>query len=225
MGVTLMAAGIGLLIGLVAGGNPRNGFQHGWTLWPLLGVGLALQVLPEVVELSSTQSLLAILASYATLIVFCAANIWAMGISVVMIGLALNMVPIAINSGMPVERSALVSSGLAQSRELDLLDLGAKRHVASSSDRLVVLGDTIPLEALGTVISFGDLIVAFGVGNLMFRLLRPIGSRKRREDWYIEDHHVVDLVDDHLLSLKTSSCVEPLIDLTAQKPRFLEVTR
>ena len=60
------------------------------------------------------------------------------------------------------------------------LHLGAKRHLERSGDRLTVLGDTIPIRPLHEVASFGDLILAMGVGDLAFRLLRPAGLRRQR---------------------------------------------
>jgi hypothetical protein len=36
------------------------------------------------------------------------------------------------------------------------------------------------VRRLHQVLSFGDLILAFGVGNLVFRLLKPIAPLRRR---------------------------------------------
>jgi hypothetical protein len=33
---------------------------------------------------------------------------------------------------------------------------------------------------LGQVLSFGDLILAFGIGDLVFRLLKPVAPIRRR---------------------------------------------
>lgn len=203
MGVALIAAGVGLLLGLAAGGHPRHGFGHRWSLWPLLVVGFALQMVPEVAELGESQALPVVLGSYAALIVFACANLSVVGIVVVMVGLGLNMTVTAVNSGMPVDGQALVEAGLARPEELDRLDLGSRRHLSDSTDRISALGDIIPVEPLHAVLSFGDLIIAFGVGNVMFRLLRTAGPREQRD---------TTLVPEALAVLDRS-----IIDLTSQR--------
>lgn len=218
MGIALIAAGAGLLLGLAAGGHPRHGFRHRWSLWPLLLVGLVLQVIPEVADMSESQALPVVLGSYAALIVFACANLSVVGIVVVMVGLGLNMTAIAVNSGMPVDGQALVEAGLARPDELDRLDLGARRHLSEPTDRLSALGDIIPIEALHTVLSFGDLIIAFGVGNVMFRLLRPSGPRQPQDTTLLPDALAVldrSIVD--LTSYRDPGELVRVIDLTGER--------
>lgn len=222
MGVALIAAGVGLLLGLVAGGHPRHCLAHRWSLWPMIVIGLGLQILAEVADLSSTLALLAVLGSYASLIVFGLANFSTVGMTVVVVGFFANMVPIAVNSGMPVDREAIVIAGIAQPSEMDMVDLGSKRHVSSASDHLQWLGDIIPVETLGIVISFGDLIIAAGVGDVMFRLLVPLGVKRRRDQQALDDRwQVIDLSGEvrEPIHLTSSSS---MIDLTGTAGHRIE---
>lgn len=211
MAVTLIAAGVGLLLGLAAGGRARHAFEHRWSLWPLLLLGLALQMIPEIANLSESQALLPVLGSYAALIVFGFANLSVMGIVVVIVGLGLNMTATAVNTGMPVDGPALVTAGLAQPDELDRLDLGSRRHVSVSTDRLSFLGDIIPVEPLHAVLSFGDLIMAFGVGDLLFRLLRPVGPRERRASTSMSE--ALAVLDLSIVDLTSQRSPDALVDV------------
>jgi len=136
---------------------------------------------------------------------------------VVILGLGLNMTATAVNTGMPVDGPALVTAGLAQPGELDRLDLGSRRHVSVATDRLSFLGDIIPVEPLNAVLSFGDLIMAFGVGNVMFRLLRPVGPRERRTSTSMpEALAVIDLSVVDLTSPRGPDALVDVIDLTGE---------
>ncbi len=93
---------------------------------------------------------------------------------VVLLGLVLNVVVIGANGGMPVRASAIVDAGIASNRlEIAALDFGSKRHLEEEDDRLMILADVIPVAPLREVLSFGDLILAAGISNVVFRLLRP----------------------------------------------------
>lgn len=179
MSFLLISVGVGLLLGLAAGGYPRHVFQQRWNLWPLLLVGLALQVIPEIVDLSESQALIPVLGSFAALIVFGCANLSTMGMAVVVLGLGLNMAATATNKGMAVDGPALVNAGIAQPEDLETLDLGSRRHVSGPTDRLQAIGDIIPVKPLNEVLSFGDLIMSFGTANVAFRLLRPVARRRK----------------------------------------------
>ena len=51
-------------------------------------------------------------------------------------------------------------------------------HPQHSGDQLVLLGEVIPLRPLRTVVSFGDLFVAFGLGASTMNALVATGSRR-----------------------------------------------
>ena len=179
MGFTAAAVAAGVVLGLVLGGRPSNIGRRPLQLVSVLVVSVALQAFAENVDIGDTVGLALVLVSYAGLSAFAVANIRLVGMPVVLVGLVCNLVVITVNGGMPVEREAIVAAGVATDAEIDLLDFGAKRHLADD-DQLMVLADIVPVSLTSEVLSFGDLILAFGVADVIFRLLRPLGDRRRR---------------------------------------------
>lgn len=181
MAFTIVALAAGLAAGIVAGGRPSNA-----TLRPLRAVGalaaaVVLQVLPALVDVDDGLGLACILGSYGLLVGFALVNVRLVGMPVVLVGLVCNAVAIGANAGMPVRVEALrqVDPALTAA-QLDELDLGAKRHLEDGDDVLTFLGDVVPVRPLGQVLSFGDLILAVGLADVTFRLLKPAGALRRR---------------------------------------------
>ena len=165
---TALAAAAGLLIGMLGGGSIRRLGERRFLWWPLLAVGVLFQ-LPFLDALGFGG----LLASYACLLAFATANIRMAGMGLVAIGIALNIIPIAVNRGMPVDREAIVAAKITTSSGLRNIDLDRKHHLRRPSDRLVVLSDIIPIAPLREVISFGDVVLAVGVANVLYHLVRP----------------------------------------------------
>ena len=182
MSFTAVALVVGIVAGLAAGGRPSNVSRRRLRLVWLLAVSALLQVVAEVFDVPATVGLVMVLASYAGLSAFAVANIRLIGMPVVLVGLLANLFVISVNGGMPVRASAIVASRAATPSELSTLDFGAKRHLSTDDDLLVQLGDIIPVRPSREVLSFGDLILAFGVANVIFRLLKPLDARRRRDD-------------------------------------------
>jgi hypothetical protein len=148
--------------------------------WPAaLTLGVVLQWAPELLGSSEEAAFGLVAASYVALAAFALVNLRLVGMPIVVLGLALNGAVIAVNGGMPVRADAVTAAGLAESVEsVKSLDFGSKRHLEGQDDRMAILGDVIPVRPLGEVLSFGDLVLSAGVGNLLFRLLKP--SRRHR---------------------------------------------
>lgn len=177
MRFTAAAIVLGLAAGLLAGGRPGAAAGPRLRWWPVLVVGAAAQLLPEVVEVTEGAAFAAVVVSYAALIAFAAANLRVAGMPVVLLGLTLNLAVILPNGGMPVQAEAVAKAGIAPRAEAAALDYGAKRHLATPDDRLTFLGDVVPVRPLREVLSFGDLVLAAGVAGVAFRLLRPRAVR------------------------------------------------
>lgn len=171
MWFTAVAVAAGTLLGILLGGKPSNLAGRTINAWGLLAAGVALQWVPELTGMTEAGALPFVAGSYSTLVLFALANLHLVGMPVVLVGLALNIAVIAPNGGMPVRAEAMRAVGFDGDPEE--VDFGAKRHLEEPDDRLTVLGDIIPVEPLGEVLSFGDLILAAGMANLIFRLLRP----------------------------------------------------
>jgi hypothetical protein len=183
MAFTIVALAVGLATAIAAGGRPSNA-----TLRPLRAVGVLaaavlLQVVPAVFDLEGGPGLACVLGSYALLVAFALVNVRLVGMPVVLVGLLCNVVVIGANAGMPVRTEALrqVDPGLTAAELADLdSDLGAKRHIETGDDVLTFLGDVVPVRPLGQVLSFGDLILAVGLADVTFRLLKPAAAIRRR---------------------------------------------
>src|SRR3954451_14829438 len=98
-------------------------FRRVW----LLGAGLGLQILLEVIELAPARyddvGVAILLVSYVALLGFCASNLRTRGIELIGVGIALNALVIALNLGMPYK----VADGLPR-------ETTAKHRPTRSSD-------------------------------------------------------------------------------------------
>lgn len=173
-----MLVGVGFAVAL--GGRLRHlpSRRLRWASLPL--VAIALYWAPALLGASPSAAVTLLLASYAVLSAFAVANLRVVGMAVVLTGLLANAAVILVNGAMPVDPAAVVAAGLARPDDLEEMDLGPARRWEGPSDRLGVLGDIIPVPPLGEVVSFGDLVLAAGLADVAFRLLRPAGRLRRR---------------------------------------------
>ncbi len=175
MRFTLMAVAAGILIGVLTGGRIRHLGDRSFRHLPLLVAGVALQAVG--VRIESDTGLVLILVSYLLLLGFALANASLVGMWLVALGVALNLLVIGVNAGMPVRPSALMAAGIARPEEVDDLHLGGKRHLERPSDRLTFIADVFPVPVVSEVLSFGDIALDVGVANVIVHLMRPVRSR------------------------------------------------
>jgi hypothetical protein len=103
-----------------------------------------------------------------------------MGVPVVALGAALNVLAITTNGGvMPASASALRIAGIAERAGFDNSAAVAHAHVA-------FLGDVIPVPGpwpIGNVLSIGDLIICVGAFIVLHHACgsRVAGLRRRAE--------------------------------------------
>ena len=176
----LIAVVVGLVAGLARGGRfshlASRPFRFGW----LLVSGLVLQVLTELAHLPHLLDMTAVLVSYATLAMFAAGNLNLGGMGLVAVGLLLNIVPIALNGGMPVRPSAIVRSGIVRrADQVHTLRFGGKRHLERPGDQMMVLADILPDWVFHEVLSFGDLVLSMGIAAVVVNLLQPPRRHRR----------------------------------------------
>lgn len=177
----LLALVLGVVAALASGGRPSNIGRRPLRGLSVLLVAVFLQAVPGLVDVGDTAGLACVLASYALLLAFALANVRLVGMPVVVLGLLLNIAVIGANGGMPVRGEAILTVDRELTpAQLTGLDFGAKRHLEQPDDRLTFLGDVVPLQPFGQVVSFGDLILAVGLADVAFRLLRPTGRLSRR---------------------------------------------
>jgi len=190
MALTLAAVALGVVAGLAAGGRPRNAGLRPVRALGALGAGILLQLAAGLGEVDGTPALTLLLTSYVLLAAFAVVNLRLVGMPVVLLGLGLNAAVIAANGAMPVRASAVLAADVVPAAELETADLGAKHRLERPGDRLTLLGDIIPVPPAREVVSFGDLILAVGLVDVVFRLLRPVAP-KRRDDAEALDADVV----------------------------------
>ncbi|MGH9180730.1 MAG: DUF5317 family protein [Acidimicrobiales bacterium] len=178
----LLATGIGAVVGLLATRRPRHSADRGVGCWPLLLGGLAVQVAASRMD-NDVGAYRLLVASYALLVAFALVNLSTAGMWLVGLGVALNLVVIVANGGMPVRSAALEDAGLAPPGPVVTLEFTGKRHFEGADDRLRALADIVPVRPLREVVSFGDLIMATGVAAVLARLLRRPGRAPVARYW------------------------------------------
>ncbi|MEA2520904.1 MAG: hypothetical protein QOI81_550, partial [Actinomycetota bacterium] len=100
----------------------------------------------------------------------------------ILVGLALNLVVIAANHGMPVTARALRDSGQASTLSDLIANGGAKHHLADRATVLTPLADVIAVpNPVGQAVSVGDICVHLGVGWFIVAGMQPGRERRRRE--------------------------------------------
>jgi hypothetical protein len=137
--------------------------------WGVAALGLLVQFVPAP-GLDTSSRLVAglvLASSYGLLMAFIAVNRRAPAAILMFVGLAMNLVVVGANGGMPVTADAISASG-GQSFEIS----DGRHHLAGDADVLVVLGDTIPVPGLGVVLSPGDVLLYAGVAWFVVAVMR-----------------------------------------------------
>lgn len=173
----LVAVAAGTALALALGGRPRHLAGKTFRWWLLLPLGVVLQRLVDRPGVPAPFALL--VASYVYLLVFCAANLRHRGMGVVLVGIALNLLVIALNHGMPV-RTEAVQVAASDVGGVAVIVGDVAHHVDDGHTRLGILGDAIAVRPLHQAVSFGDLVLAVGVVDLLVHLFRPDAGRPIR---------------------------------------------
>ena len=205
MRFTAIAVAAGLVVGVLLGGRLRHLGERPFRLWPFLAAGILLQL-----PLLDPLGFGGLLASYACLLIFALANVHLVGMALVAIGIVLNAAVITANSGMPVHRRSVVDAGIAKTADLDTLHTDRKHHLQTDTDRLTPLADIIPVRPLHEVISFGDVVMAIGVADVLVHLLRkPKAKRLRRQADQTDQTDPFDQTDETQMPANGGSDARP----------------
>lgn len=174
--VTLVSA---VLLSLALGGRWSDlaRLRIRWPAMAVLGLGLQLAPVP-----GRTWGMAMLYLSFALLIAFAVVNLRdrVPGAAPILVGMVLNVLVISVNGGMPVARQALVASHQLDTLHELVQEGGAKHHLAGSSDRLLILGDVIPIGPLEQAVSAGDLLAYGGVVWLIVAGMLGHGAVPRR---------------------------------------------
>jgi hypothetical protein len=159
----VIGAGLALLVALVSRGSPSR-FALAFRSWWMLGlaavflVALALVDLPD--DRVDTIGFGALMLAYALILAFCLLNLKVRGMTIVTIGVAMNVLVIGLNRGLPVDGNLGGPEG-----ETVLLSF---------------LGENVPLpEPFDQMVTFGDLVIAVGIVDAAYHASRRPIQRRR----------------------------------------------
>jgi hypothetical protein len=174
-----VAAVLGLVAGVRRGGSLSNLANADLLWWPLFFFAIGLIGLADVApDLSLDLGLIELTAvglsvvGLGLLVALAARNSHLVGVPIIALGLALNLLGTAANDGFPVDRGALVAARVESSNTVDAASFSGARHLRTTDDSLWWLGDAIPVRELEYVMSFGDLVVIAGLGCAVSHLTR-----------------------------------------------------
>jgi len=167
-----------IVVVVTKGSVERLGRLRFRMLW-LLFLGLAIQIVLEVVDFPKDRiedvGFGILLLSYACILAFCLLNRSVRGMTIIAIGVALNVLVIALNQGMPTKDDVRERAG----REVHVpIEQTVKHRPQEDDDLLAFLGDVITAPGFpNQQFSIGDIVMGLGIVDLCFE-----GSRvpKRR---------------------------------------------
>lgn len=167
---------LGVLVGYALGGRLRHlgdlSLRGVWLL--LVGLGLQLALTGGValgVDVG-TWAAPTMGASLLAVAAFMLGNVRVPGMALIGAGVLLNAIVIIANGGMPVSPTALEAIGSDAT-----IDPG-KHRLLEPGDPFAILADIIPVAALRSVLSIGDVVLAAGVGlTIVATMRRPPGRR------------------------------------------------
>jgi uncharacterized protein DUF5317 len=170
-----------LVVALTKGSFQRLAQIQLRALWLLL-VALAIQIALEFVDFPDERiddvGFAILLASYVLIFAFCYLNRRISGMWIVSIGVALNVLVITLNGGMPTKDDVKERNGA----EVHVpIERTVKHKPRESDDVLPYLGDVITAPGIpNQQFSVGDIVIGIGVVEICFEESR----RPRRRGEY-----------------------------------------
>ena len=156
----------GILGGLIARGDPRRLAAVRVRWWPAFLLAVALRAIAGFPLGTEVQRAIYVLALWL-LVAVALANLALPAAPGIVAGLTLNALVVTLNAGaMPVSASAALAATGRMPTDALHRELGPDAP-------LPFLADVLPVPLLGAY-SIGDLVLALGVGALIFRVMtRP----------------------------------------------------
>ncbi|HEY7875102.1 MAG TPA: DUF5317 domain-containing protein [Actinomycetota bacterium] len=165
----ILAAVLAGAVALLRGGSLKaladTHFEWSW----LLFLGLAMQIVAAIWApewLDGAAGTVVIVVSNLLVVAFLVANRTLPGMLLIGLGLAMNVVVIAANGAMPVSVSASRSAGVDPPPP----GVADVEHERMDDDTKVPwLGDVLAIPGAREVFSVGDVVLALGIGLLVYR--------------------------------------------------------
>ena len=170
-----------IVVVVTKGSFGRLGSLHVRMLW-LLFLGLAIQIALEAIDFPKdrieTLGFAMLLLSYVAILGFCVANRNVKGMLIITVGVALNVLVIALNQGMPTKDDVHDRNG----REVHVPIEQTVKHRPQDDDTVLsFLGDVISAPGFpNQQFSIGDIVIALGMLDLCFEGSRVPRRRDRR---------------------------------------------
>lgn len=148
-------------------------FRMPWTLFAALGIQIALEFVDVPKDRMEDVGVAVLLLSYALIVWFCLVNRKVKGMSLITVGVMLNVLVIAANQGMPTKDDVRERNG----REVHVpIEQTVKHRPEQDDDILGFLGDVITAPGFSNQqFSIGDIVMGLGIVDLCFE-----GSRRPR---------------------------------------------
>lgn len=155
---------LGLAAGLATGGSLRHLSQMRFERFEILFVGVLLQLAVTFLPWAPLEErgYIVILIASAAAALFMFFNRHLGGMALAAAGLAVNVVVIALNAGMPVSERAIEIAGAPE------LEPEGEHLALVESTKLPWLTDVIPIPIAGSVLSPGDILLALGLARLVY---------------------------------------------------------
>jgi hypothetical protein len=152
-------------------------FRHPWVLLVALIVQFALELTEFPKDRVEDLGVAILLGSYVMIFVFCWINRKVKGLPLIAFGIALNVLVISLNLGMPTKDDVRTVDG----RETHVPIEQTVKHRPEDEDTLLpFLGDVITLPRLpNQQFSIGDIIIGLGIVDLCFEASRVPRRRGR----------------------------------------------
>jgi hypothetical protein len=207
--VVLSVAATGIVAGFLIGGSLRNFERVRVHWWAVAFVGLVLQAAPVGRWLDDDAVLASLIVSYGLLVAFMWVNRRLPAAPLLLTGLALNMLVIAVNGGMPVGEAAIRTTGNASGSLPASIDDG-KHHLMSSADVLTPLADVIGLPPpISIVLSIGDVVLYSGIAVFTVIVMRGRFAENRRPPAWIQMYRGKHLPSQRRLPRRSRPGREP----------------
>jgi hypothetical protein len=128
--------------------------------------------------LSNTGALWVVILSDMAIAGFLLINHKLPGMLLTIAGVGLNLAVILLNGAMPVSTDGAQTAGLEPPEN----GFALKHERLSDDTSLEWLGDVIPVPVVGEVWSAGDVVIALGIGRLVYVRMRPLKRRARASE-------------------------------------------
>lgn len=180
MQLILIVLALAVAAGFAAHGSLRPFERLPLHWWGAALAGLALQTVPLPSDAGRAMVSGVLTASYALLIAFVWVNRRLPATTLILIGLALNLIVVVPNGGMPVSADAIRIAG-GSSAQLPARGGSEKHHLMTDDDVLRPLADVIPAPPpLKDVVSLGDLFLYGGIACfVVLVMLGRFGENRR----------------------------------------------